>query len=119
MTDRLTLPAGAVWATAPLLDKANVGRYVISGTGESGRYLTLLRIDKVGRELIHTPGGSFRAWHPHEAHGDFASWARTNTRHAEQAERHELTATIYRFHGWERMETDDLRTIAELVARTP
>lgn len=65
MTPAPVLPAGAEWATAPLLHRENVGRYVLcSWNSNDARPAQIL---KVGRLNIHADGRPFTVVAPHEA----------------------------------------------------
>lgn len=54
------LPEGAEWATSPLLDKSNVGKYVWTVWNSNTKFASVNQIVKIGRTNIHVETNAAR-----------------------------------------------------------
>lgn len=122
MTELPDLPAGGEWATEPLLDPANLGRYVVaSWNGNRG---TAERIHKITRTNVHAgdqhrptsyrvaPAGNI-------AHGSSSGYSvscQTYAWAASEPERRELASRLHRFQ-WHEVSAARLRSILALLDR--
>lgn len=116
------LPAGKEWATVPLLDPANVGRYVWSVWNGNVKQMTPAPIIKIGRTNIHV--GEYQGWSLRVEGGKavgvkngFGVSAFTETWRIENDERVALWGRVRRAldRGSQGVSTADLRTVADLL----
>jgi len=123
------LPEGGEWATIPLLDPANVGRYVWTVFNGNVKFASVHPIVKIGRTNVHVEVEGTRPWSmrinedaPGSAGGvnggGYMTSCHTEQHRIESAERRELTqrlATMLKFNTTRRVPIDRLRTAVKLL----
>lgn len=115
------LPEGGEWATSPLLDQSNVGKWMWT-SWNSNRY-ELSRIEKIGRTNVHV-GRWGDIWSLRVDPDDdglatgtksgFSVSAQTNERQERTVHRASLVALIQRRRWWD-LSTETLEGIVALL----
>lgn len=122
------IPEGAEWATAPLLDVANLDRYVWYVFNGNTKFATPLQIVKIGRTNVHVNTWASRPsslrvdpdTHGHTADGTTGSGHSVSV-HTEQwrldsASRRELSDLLLRHRSLRVLPVATLERMVELTA---